>query len=92
MAKVIRDTQVYYKGMSQLLKAGVEYPDDAEIVVKNKDFFKFEDKPKKSTRKTKTKVKEEPKEELLVEEPVVALEVSKEESKEEEKPTRRKRK
>ena len=99
MAKVLKNTKVYFNGESQVILAGAVYADDAKIVQANKGLFVFEEakvvaKPaaKKTTKKT-TKKKEVLKEELLVEAPVAVLEVEvKEEKIEEKKPTKSRKK
>jgi deoxycytidine triphosphate deaminase len=83
MKKVQEDTKVYFNGMSQTIIAGVEYKDDAAIVIANPSLFVAVEStkaPKKVAKKVEKKVEvvEEPKEELLVEAPVAALEVTEE--------------
>jgi len=81
MKKVLMDTKVYFNGMSQTIIAGVEYKDDAPIVLANADKFvtiKVAKAPKKAAPKKVEKKIEKPKEELLVEAPVAALKVTEE--------------
>ena len=80
MAKVLKDTKVYFNGESQVILAGTVYADNAKIVQENKGLFIFEEAKKvakKAPKKNEAKkeLKEELKEELLVEAPVAALEV-----------------
>lgn len=81
MAKVTKNTQVYFDGISSLILAGTVYPDNSPIVLANKDKFVFEKEVDKAPVKAAAKAPEvkieveEPKEELLVEEPVAALEI-----------------
>jgi len=83
MAKVLIDTKIYFKGNSQIIPAGTVFDDNAEIVLKNKDKFVFEDKKEHKTQTKEVKKpaknrkvkKEEPKEELLIEAPVSELDV-----------------
>ncbi len=82
MAKVIIDTKIYYKGQSQTIPAGTVYPDNATIVLENKEKFVFDEAPKKVEVKKeapkKVEVVEELKEELLVESPVSVLDITEE--------------
>ena len=95
MAKVLKNTKVYFNGESQVILAGAVYADDAKIVQANKGLFVFEEAKvvaKPAAKKT-TKKKEVLKEELLVEAPVAVLEVEvKEEKIEEKKPTKSRKK
>jgi len=99
MKTVIKDTKVYFNGMSQTILAGTEYKDDAAIVVAKPALFvevegekaPVKAAPKKAPKKAEKKV-EEPKEELLVEAPVAPLEVEVKEEIVEEKHAKKSRK
>jgi hypothetical protein len=79
--KVLRDTKVYFKGNSQVIKAGASYPEDAQIVQENKHLFVSEEPKKEAPKKVQPKKEEPKKEEPKKEEPKKNTKRSKKEDK-----------